>query len=1166
MTTTDTPRGPAPSAHDPRPFDVTEPIADGITVLEASAGTGKTHTVASIVVAEVAHGRPLDQLLVVTFTRKATGTLRERIWRRLGDTARALAADASQAIDADDELVAHLRRGDAAEVAARRHRLERAVSEFDTATIATTHSFSQQVLASLGVVGDTDRGVEIVEDVDDIIDDAVDDLFVRRFHGGEGAPLFRRADARAIAEAVVQNPDARIAGVDGNDTDFLRQRFARTLRERIAAQKRRGRLITYDDLLTRLHDSIVDPVIGPMVIARLRARFTMAIVDEFQDTDTVQWRVLEKAFGEAPARLVLVGDPKQAIYAFRGGDIHTYLAATGGARTRTLDISWRSDQVLLDAIDGVLDGAQLGDPTIVHRPLRARPGAQRSGLVDPQGGRPFAVRVLDRDTSDVATTGQGYVQKDAARRVIAEDLAAETVRLLTSGVEIVERDRHGEPGPGRPVAPGDLAVLVRRHKDAELVRDTLRAVGVPAVAHTGDDVIASVAAHRWLQLLQALEQPTYSLRTRPVAIGPFVGWEASRLADASDADWGHVDDRLHDWIGVLRTHGATGLLARLDTTENLSGRLLGAADGERLLADLRHVAELLDQSQPARPVSIAALVTWLTEERTRVRTERRRRLESDADAVAIHTIHGAKGLEFPIVLLPTLWDAPWTPDDVLPVFHDPDRDGARSVGVGRHGRVRRDQLALAQRERDDEDLRLLYVALTRARHRVVVWWASAGDSRCSPLARILLGRQPGQGAVADRLDRSPDEAAIRGAFASLAEPAAASIAVIDVGASPPGRYELASPQVDPLVRRRFERELDSRWTRTSYSGLTQAAHDAAHDHSANDGPPASETASPDGALPDGTGSGAAGAPGSVRPIDTPDDVTVDEPDLVAGPSGRELLDPDHPLAATVPLGAMPGGSRVGTMVHDIVEHTDFAASDLRAEVARAATDADAARFVEGPVDALVAGLIAAIETPLGPIADGRRLRDLTRADRLDELSFDVPLAGGDTPNGRLLSMASIADVFATLPADGPLAGYHERLRDPLLATAVRGFLTGSIDLVARVGERHLVVDYKTNVLAPADEELRVRHYRPEALAEAMADAHYPLQAALYAVGLHRYLRWRLPDYDPDRHLGGVAYLFLRGMTGATVPVVDEQPCGVFSWRPPSAFVTDLSDVLDRGAP
>jgi exodeoxyribonuclease V beta subunit len=210
---------------------------------------------------------------------------------------------------------------------------------------------------------------------------------------------------------------------------------------------------------------------------------------------------------------------------------------------------------------------------------------------------------------------------------------------------------------------------------------------------------------------------------------------------------------------------------------------------------------------------------------------------------------------------------------------------------------------------------------------------------------------------------------------------------------------------------------------------------------------------------------------------------------------------------------------------------------------------------------VVAGLRAAIETPLAP--DGVRLRDLARADRLDELDFEFPLVGGDEPTGRVALDAIAAVLRAHLPAGDPLAGYADRLADPALRSTVRGYVTGSIDLVARAGGRFTVVDYKTNWLAAPGEELTEWHHRPAALAAEMERGHYGLQALLYTVALHRYLRWRLPPYDPEQHLGGVLYLFVRGMVGPDTPVVDGTPCGVFAWRPPAALVTALSDALDR---
>ena len=213
---------------------------------------------------------------------------------------------------------------------------------------------------------------------------------------------------------------------------------------------------------------------------------------------------------------------------------------------------------------------------------------------------------------------------------------------------------------------------------------------------------------------------------------------------------------------------------------------------------------------------------------------------------------------------------------------------------------------------------------------------------------------------------------------------------------------------------------------------------------------------------------------------------------------------------------------------------------------------------------MTAGLRAALETPLGAIADGTRLRHVRRSDRLDELEFELPLVGGDDPSGRLMLKAIAGALRAHLPAEDPMAAYAARLEDPTLRSSVRGFLTGSIDLVIRLdGPRFAIVDYKLNWLGPFDARLTLRHYQPRALAAGMNRAQYGLQAVLYMVALHRYLRWRLPGYEPESHLARVIYLFLRGMAGSGTPAVDGSPCGVLAWHPPGALLRALSDVLDR---
>jgi exodeoxyribonuclease V beta subunit len=247
----------------------------------------------------------------------------------------------------------------------------------------------------------------------------------------------------------------------------------------------------------------------------------------------------------------------------------------------------------------------------------------------------------------------------------------------------------------------------------------------------------------------------------------------------------------------------------------------------------------------------------------------------------------------------------------------------------------------------------------------------------------------------------------------------------------------------------------------------------------------------------------------------------------------------------------------------VLEATNFAAVDLERELSEHA----ARRWpfdAPGP-DAAVTGLRAAIETPLGPLLDHRRLRDVPNADRLDELEFELPLVGGDDPTGRL-TLEALATVLRThLAASDPMREYADRLEDPGLRASVRGFLTGSIDLVIRLdGPRFALVDYKTNWLGPAGEPLTLAHYQPSALAAEMSRAHYGLQALLYTVALHRYLRWRLRGYEPDDHLAGVLYLFLRGMAGAEAPTIDGTAIGLYAWRAPAGLVQALSDVLDRG--
>jgi exodeoxyribonuclease V beta subunit len=1113
---------------DIRAFDVRGPLPTGVTVLEASAGTGKTFTIAALAARYVAVGTPLEQLLLVTFTRMATGELRERVRERLVSAElgldRALAGAAPS-----DEVTALLAEGSPAEVEQRRARLARALADFDAATIATTHGFCQEALGGLGVAGDVEPDVAFVEDVSDLLEDVVDDLYVRRWHGRD-VPQFDRAQALRIARVAVANPTVRVEPQAAPELTVaaMRRRLALNARKELELRKRRTAVMTYDDLLTRLDDALKA---GPAAAARLRERYRVVLVDEFQDTDPVQWDIMRRAFGEGDATLVLIGDPKQAIYAFRGADVYAYIEAAKAAGARaTLEVNWRSDQRLIDAYDALFGGARLGHEDIVYRRVRAADANQAPRLSGAPVAAPLRVRLVDRD--DVGLTRYGYARLGSAREHIARDLAADVTALLSSAAEIevraAERCR---------VQPRHIAVLVQTHRSAALVRDALDDARIPAVINGAGSVFATLPARDWLRLLEALERPASSPRARTAALTPFLGWSTERVAAAGEEDWEELHRRLHQWARVLRSKGVASLTETVTLAEGLPERVLRAVDGERHLTDLRHVGQLLHAAATSEQMGAAALTSWLRRQIAQADEdtgdeERSRRLESDAEAVQVLTIHRSKGVEFPIVYCPYLWEPGWIPRDAQPVFfHDPDAGDERVIDVGLDGpdwsRHRRQHEA----EERGEDLRLAYVALTRARHQAIVWWAGSWESRDSALTRLVFARDD-DGNVPPSGGSTPSDAAAVARFEALAAevPGCVSVERATVGSASvwPGEPKEAAQ----LSVARFDRRLDWRWRRTSYSDITAGAHEA-------------------------------------RVTSEPEESVVSDEEPVATPPAA-VPDDGRPAALrAVPslLAAMPAGVQVGTLVHRVLEAADFAAPDLEAELGARVAAAQARRRVEiGDPAVVVGGLRAAIETPLGPVVDGLRLRDVARADRLDELDFELPLVGGDAPTG-LLTLAAVGAVLREhLPEGDPLAGYADRLDDPALRQSLRGYATGSIDLVVRDGGgRFALVDYKTNWLGAPGEELSAWHHRPAALAAEMQRMHYALQALLYTVALHRYLRWRLRGYDPERNLAGALYLFVRGMVGADTPAVDGTPCGVFAWRPPPALVEELSDVLDRGA-
>ncbi len=1096
-------------------FDIAGDLpAEGTTVLEASAGTGKTWAVAALVARFVAEGAPLDRLLVITFSRAATQELRERVREGLIAAADVLARGPGE----DPEPLSRALTRDAAgtplaadQLALRRGRLVDAVANYDAATIATTHEFCHAVLRSLGVAGDSDSTDRLLEDISGLSQEVMDDCYLAAYSDLPGVPPIEPKAARRAALAALANPHAALRPsdqpADGEAGALVA--FADGVRREVGARKRRANVLTFDDMLSRLAEAVA-PVESPAA-ERMRSRWDVVLVDEFQDTDPVQWQVLRDAFSHQ-CRLVLIGDPKQAIYAFRGGDTPTYLQAVAQARTCTLGSNWRSDPAVVEALQVLTRGAQLGDPRITVHPVTAQ--RSTSSLT----GAPGGVRLRQVRRDGFRLTKSGTVNIGAVRDRIADDLAGDVARTLESGATL----------DGRPLGPGDIAVLVHSvREEAPRLQRALAGRGIPSVLNASESVMLSPAAGHWARLLEALEKPQLPGRVRAAALTPFFATDADELAAGGDELTDRLAERVRGWLDLFRSRGIAAVQGAAQAG-GLAARVLARPGGERLLTDLQHVGQLLHEAALEQRLGLTGLLGWLrtaVEEGNRT-DSRRRRLDVDAEAVQFVTVHGAKGLEYPVVYLPQLFDRAVKDWPTIHPYHEGD---LRCLDVADSAAAKTQSRA----EEAQEELRLAYVAMTRARSEVVMWWAPTYNAGNGALTRLLFGRGPDEPEVPARAEFGSDDEQVD---AVLRRWAAAGAFVLQ-DAVPSDVSTVPDQHAGALEVRTLDRDVDTAWRRTSYSGLVRVEQQQVVAVS-------SEPESP------GT--------------DDEDDA-VDQQAGVLVPGGVTAGPPS-------PMNGLPAGATFGSLVHAVLEHADPQADDLGAELLDRVREALRWWSVPAAPEALASALLPMQHTPLGPLAGDLTLARIGMRDRLCELDFEFPMADGDRPGAlgepaKGLRLGAFADALRRhLPENDPVRAYADRIDSSLADQVLRGYLSGSIDVVLRVpgadGHRYVVVDYKTNTLGEPGRELSALDYTPELVAEAMVGSHYPLQALLYSVVLHRFLRWRLPDYDPERHLGGVLYLYVRGMAGAETPVVDGVPCGVFSWRPPVALIEELSAILD----
>lgn len=1160
------------------PMDLCTAPLDGTTLIEASAGTGKTYTLTGLFVRLLLEkGLTVDQILVVTFTDAATEELRGRIRERLSSVAGVLTGELEADEKLEWDLLARFGGTDAA------RRLELALRNFDLAQIFTIHGFCQRMLGRNGFECSALFDTQLEPDLSDLRRQASVDFWrghilplggltgtevrkhltpdhltemsglpflaqrIRIVPGNpapDPAPLDRavreacdrlktswaltepevrtlflaradnfnarqfspqkldqrlkaardflndpRLDAKEQLKALGELTSTYVRGMTkkaftapehrlfdeiqdildhvealrqalGPFVVHLRHAFLSGVTARLDDLKRRRNVLGFDDLLRNMHAALA----SPELVAAARTQYRAALIDEFQDTDGLQYDIFRTLFatGDGENSLFLIGDPKQAIYSFRGADLHTYLDAAGSCeRGMTLGVNYRSTPKLIAAVNRLFfrpeNPRPFLDPKIGYQPVSA-PDEERDRFRE--DGQTPAPMVLWQVKSADKPLAKGALAPRICRAV-----AAEISRLLRGAAG--GRIRIGDA----PLLPGNIAVLVETHAQGEAVHQALGALRIPSVVTHTSSVFASPEAAELLSVLRGMAECQRPVALRTALAAPMIGLTAPDLA-ALDENGGQLEawfERFLDCRELWDRRGVMAAARRLFAGQDVRQRLVSLPDGERRMTNVLHCLELLHSQERESGASMHALLTWFARRLGTEGTEESQlRLDTDRDAVQIVTIHKSKGLEYPVVFCPFIFGRARCPEDRALVHED-----GLLLDLGTEelpGRVRQ-ALAEAQAER----VRLLYVALTRAKCRCYAVWGRINESETSGAAWLFHGHRAVENIALswDTIDEDMVDSDLR-------ELTNDDIEVAELPDSEPVTGPPQFTHAPDLRYRNWDRVLGSGFGLASFTGLTR------------------------------------GMEHGTKP-------------------GLDEIDASGQAADEWSMANFPRGAAAGSCLHRIFERIDFADEST---IPAAVNEALAAYGFDPNWHQTVHDMVKRVLR--ADLDDGLRLEGIEQKDKLVELEFLFPLR----PVTRETLAAVYRDAAGLLPPDLP-----ERMGN-LCFEPRRGFMTGFMDLVVRTGKKYYLLDWKSNWLGPTP-----GHYTPDALHTAMAGNHYFLQYHLYCLALKRHLALRVPGFDYAEHFGGVRYVFLRG-------VDSERPdLGVHKDCPDPRFLEALDKTL-----
>ena len=814
---------------------------------------------------------------------------------------------------------------------------------------------------------------------------------------------------------------------------------------------------------------------------KLRSRYKVALVDEFQDTDPVQWRLLKEIFNNGNLHLlIMVGDPKQAIYKFRGGDLNTYIKARKEVdRIDVLSTNFRTTPLLMNGLNKLMS-VGLHRSSLKVPPLRARSSKKPLKLNDGE----CPLQLLDISNSSSTKNSEGLESKSKIEEQVPNIVTNHLLDLLR---------KHK-----KELIPEDICILVNNHNQAERIRKSLAIAGLPSRLVSKGDIFKSEAAQILQRFVNCLAKPGDTNALKLIACSELIQWSPIKLElSEKDGAFDQLASRFNKWSNDINKIGVIGCL-----TELLEGRTIAhLSERGRLLSDLNQCAQLIQEEIHRQGLDAKGAARWLKRQRNnrinQVPDEHLANSDIAESAINVITIHRSKGLQYKVVICPFLWQSPLV--DKGPLWR---LEGNQNWFLSQNISVADDICVLeeANEEALRELERLAYVAFTRAEVQLTILWAQALKQEGNPLVSFLFGPNEINSGIKDLTHTK---------MLNWLRSNEVPVSILKVNSSPIKRYWKKDKSKTLLgVGPTPTRLLDKSWGHHSYSSWIANSH-------------REETIilySPE--------------------IEEGKDIDQHNTDAAFNTKKTKHISvSDNFIEKNSPLADFPRGSSAGECLHKILEKFNFQAKVTSPQNSTLIIDELRKAGIDIKfVTSVQTGLDRLLKIPLGGELGMLKLNQINALNRIHEMKFHLPIAS----HIKSISSLDIAKAFEKYPSSRFGASYSEHVRD--LGFISKGFLTGSIDLVFADNEGPLeskwwVGDWKSNWLGVDSEQIvscGPQHYNQQAMEEQMLVHDYPLQAHLYLVALHRLLKWRLPNYSPYHHLGGYVYVFLRGIPEAEV--------------------------------